>query len=255
MSDAPRVGVTLAIALLALLGIAVAAARIGRIPIARNLVTASARAVVQLAAVSLIIAAALAHTWTALLVTLGMFTVATLTAAGRDQARPDTAWIGLALATGIVPVLAVIFALGTTPFTGPAIVPIAGIVTGGAMTAHTLTARRAFDTLRTDHGQVDAALALGMGRHDAIALVITRHTREALNPALDQTRTVGLVTLPGAYVGVLLGGGSAADAAAAQLLVLIGLLAAETCVAEATRRLIAAGRILPTDVRATIPRR
>ena len=27
---------------------------------------------------------------------------------------------------------------------------------------------------------------------------------QALIPALDQTRTVGLVTLPGAYVGVLL---------------------------------------------------
>jgi putative ABC transport system permease protein len=49
----------------------------------------------------------------------------------------------------------------------------------------------------------------------------------ALVPALDQTRTVGLVTLPGAYVGVLLGGGSALQAGAAQLLVLVGLLAAE----------------------------
>ncbi|WP_435154151.1 hypothetical protein [Micromonospora aurantiaca (nom. illeg.)] len=28
-------------------------------------------------------------------------------------------------------------------------------------------------------------------------------------PALDQTRTVGLVTLPGAFVGVLPGGGTA----------------------------------------------
>ena len=76
-----------------------------------------------------------------------------------------------------------------------------------------------------------------------------------LHPAIDQTRTVGLVTLPGAFVGVLLGGGSAGDAAAAQVLVLVGLLAAESCVAETSRRLIASGRIMPRDLRVLLPRR
>jgi putative ABC transport system permease protein len=104
-------------------------------------------------------------------------------------------------------------------------------------------------------GQVDASLALGLARPAANSLVLSRHSPEALNPVIDQTRTVGLVTLPGAFVGVLLGGGSAADAAAAQVLVLIGLLAAETCVVEASRRLIAAERILPRDLRDALPSR
>ena len=149
----------------------------------------------------------------------------------------------------------IIFGLRVTTFTGAAVIPIAGIIIGGAMTAHTLTARRAFDALRSDRGQVEAGLALGLERSAAIALIISRYSPEALNPAIDQTRTVGLVTLPGAFVGVLLGGGSAADAAAAQVLVLIGLLATETCVVEASRRLIAAGRILPGDLRVLLPRR
>jgi putative ABC transport system permease protein len=38
---------------------------------------------------------------------------------------------------------------------------------------------------------------------------------------------VGLVTLPGAFVGVLLGGGTAVQAGAAQVLVLVGILAAQ----------------------------
>jgi putative ABC transport system permease protein len=50
----------------------------------------------------------------------------------------------------------------------------------------------------------------------------------ALVPALDQTRNVGLVTLPGAYVGLLLAGASPLDAGKLQLLVLVGLLAAES---------------------------
>jgi putative ABC transport system permease protein len=52
------------------------------------------------------------------------------------------------------------------------------------------------------------------------------------------------VTLPGAYVGVLLGGGSAVQAGAAQLLVLIGLLAAETMAVWIVTELIARGRLV-----------
>ena len=60
-------------------------------------------------------------------------------------------------------------------------------------------------------------------------------------PALDQTRTVGLVALPGAFVGVLLGGGSAAQAGATQLLVLVALLAAEAVAVAVTVELVAGG--------------
>ncbi|MEM9514819.1 MAG: ABC transporter permease [Actinomycetota bacterium] len=253
MSVAPTLGPELIVTLVVLLAIAVAVARIGRLPVGTSLVTAAVRAAIQLAVVALVIAAVLDHVWSALLLTAAMFSVATLTAAGRVAARRNAGWIAVALAAGVVPVLLVIFGLRATEFTGPAIVPIAGIIIGGSMTAHTLMARRAFDALRADHGQIEAALALGMDRTDAISLVISRRSSEALHPALDQTRTVGLVTLPGAFVGVLLGGGSAGDAAAAQLLVLIGLLAAQTSVVEASRRLIARGRILPADVRGALP--
>jgi putative ABC transport system permease protein len=60
---------------------------------------------------------------------------------------------------------------------------------------------------------------------------------------MDQTRTVGLVTLPGAFVGVLLGSGDPLQAAAAQVLVLIGLLAAEGVAVVTTVELVARGLI------------
>ena len=200
------------------------------------------------------IGAVLGRVWASLLFAVVMFGVAVLTAGGRVQARRAWPWIGIALAGGVVPVLAVIFAFQAAAFTGPAIVAIAGIIIGGSMTAHTLTARRAFDVMRADHGQVEAGLALGLHRKMAIGIVIGRHASEAVFPAIDQaTRTVGLVTLPGAFVGVLLGGGSASDAAASQLLVLLGLLAAETAVVVISQRLIAEGRILPADLRELLP--
>jgi putative ABC transport system permease protein len=63
---------------------------------------------------------------------------------------------------------------------------------------------------------------------------------EALVPALDQTRTVGLVTLPGAFVGALLGGASASQAARFQIVVLVGLLCAEAITATTLAYLLGA---------------
>ena len=240
-------------ALVALLAIGVGASRIGRVGIERDVTVAAVRAVAQLALVAVIIGAVLDRTWASLLFAVAMFSVAVGTAGGRVQARRSWPWIAVAIGGGAVPVLAVIFVFQAAAFTGPAIIAIAGIIIGGSMTAHTLTARRAFDAMRTDRGQIEAGLALGFRRRAAITLVIGRHAREAVLPAIDQTRTVGLVTLPGAFVGVLLGGGSAADAAASQVLVLVGLLAAETVVVVISHRLIADGRILPNDVRESLP--
>ena len=143
-----------------------------------------------------------------------------------------------------------IFASGAVPWNGAAIVPMAGIVIGGCMTASSLNGRRCFAALREERDTYEGALALGLTVPVAVRLVIGRHRAEALVPGLDQTRTVGLVTLPGAFVGVLLGGGSPAQAGAAQVLVLVGLLAAQTLVVVVQSLLIERGRLVPEDLRA-----
>jgi len=86
----------------------------------------------------------------------------------------------------------------------------------------------------------------------AIGEVIERRLSEALVPALDQTRTVGLVTLPGAFVGVLLGGGTPVQAGATQVLVLLGLLAAETITVVVAYQHMKASRLLPPDLRSRL---
>ncbi|WP_308168099.1 ABC transporter permease [Nonomuraea sp. NEAU-A123] len=60
-------------------------------------------------------------------------------------------------------------------------------------------------------------------------------------PALDQTRTVGLVTLPSAFVGMLLGGASLVEAGVVQLVVLVALLAAEAVAILVTTEMVARG--------------
>jgi putative ABC transport system permease protein len=132
---------------------------------------------------------------------------------------------------------------GVLPTRPIAVVPMAGILIGGAMTATSLAGRRALDELRSRHGEYEAALAIGLTDREAALEICRPSAGQALVPALDQTRTVGLVTLPGAFVGVLLGSGDPVQAAAAQVLVLIGLLAAEAVAVVITVELVARGRI------------
>jgi putative ABC transport system permease protein len=249
MSATPDAGWPLAIALMLLVTLGIVAATTGGLPVRRDIVTASVRAAVQLGLVSLAIAAVLGSVWWSAAFTVLMFAVATFTAARRLGAVRDAAWVGAGIAAGVLPVLLVLFLSGTVPWTGPALVPTAGIVIGGAMTALTLAGRRAFAELRSGLGTYEAALALGLQRRDAVLEVVSHSAPEALTPVLDQTRTVGLVTLPGAYIGVLLGGGSPVEAGAAQLMVLVGLLAAETVTVVVLVRLVALARVLPDPLR------
>jgi putative ABC transport system permease protein len=135
------------------------------------------------------------------------------------------------------------------PLTGIAVVPVAGIVLGGAMTATSLGGRRALDDLETNRDQYEGALALGGRRRDAAMIVCRPAATQALVPPMDQTRTVGLVTLPGAFVGVLIGSGNPVQAAAAQILVLLGLLAAESLAVAVVLEFVARGSIVRTASR------
>jgi putative ABC transport system permease protein len=88
-------------------------------------------------------------------------------------------------------------------------------------------------------------LALGATPRQAVRDVARSAVVEALVPALDQTRTVGLVTLPGAFVGALLGGANATVAARFQVTVLVGLLCAEALTAVVLATLLGAPAQLP----------
>ena len=68
------------------------------------------------------------------------------------------------------------------------------------------------------------------------------------SPPLDQTRTTGLVTLPGAFIGALLGGASPVQAARFQLVVLAALLAAQAVVSVMVCHLLGAPSPLPADL-------
>jgi putative ABC transport system permease protein len=210
---------------------------------------AGVRAAIQLAAVALVLAAAMMRLWSSVMVVAVMFVVASATAARRSQADHGSPWLATALATGMAAVIPLLLVSRVVPLTGVAIVPVFGIVLGGTMTAVAVASRRALDTLRTRAGEVEAALSLGFSERDSRMEVIDRPLVDALIPNLDQARTAGLVTLPGAFVGVLLATGSAAQAGAVQVLVLISLLLSQACGVAVTGELVARGWITRSEWR------
>ena len=242
----------LAAALMLLVGLAVGASAIGRLRLERQQSVAALRAIVQLAIISTVIAWAVAQLWSSLLLVAVMFTVAVFTTVRRVGAPHCWPWTALAMAAGVVPVLAVVFATGASPFTPVAVLALAGIIVGNMMTGHTLAGRRCFSELRNNQPSYAAALSIGLERPQAIGLVIEDVVPEALIPNLDQVRTVGLVTLPGAFIGVLLGGGSPMQAGAAQVLVLLGIMAGQAITVTVAAAFIRAGRLLPRDLAADL---
>jgi uncharacterized protein (TIGR00245 family) len=251
-SSVVDVGPRLAAVLLVLTALAAVAGRLSGLGQDRPVVIAALRAAVQLAAVSAVLLVVVRSLLLSAVFVVVMLTVATATSAGRVTGRglrsPGAAGrllpTALPIVGGAAPVVALVLASGAVPLRGTAVIPIAGILIGGAMTATSLAGRRLRDELSGRRGEVEAALALGVLPRDAVLLVGRSAAATALVPALDQTRTVGLVTLPGAFVGVLLGGGSPVQAGAAQLLVLVGLLAAQVLAVWGVTELIARGAIL-----------
>ncbi|MFF0742556.1 ABC transporter permease [Streptomyces sp. NPDC004111] len=207
----------------------------------RRVAVAGVRAAVQLAVVALAIGWVARSGWLLLAFLLLMYGVAVRTAGRRVTANATWWWAAVPIGAGVLPVVAALLLTGLVPPRGITLVPVTGILIGGALTATVLGGRRALDELEVRRGEVEAGLALGLGDRDARLEVARPAASDALLPGLDQTRTVGLVTLPGAFVGMLLGGASPLMAGAVQLFVLVALLAVQTVAVAGVLELVGRG--------------
>ncbi|WP_248840555.1 ABC transporter permease [Frankia sp. AgKG'84/4] len=229
-----------------LLVVALAVLTWARVPRRRDVLTASARAIVQLALIGLALRGVFAAPAATIAVLVLMLAAAVGTAARRLAVFPAaTRSVAVSCLLGAAVTLGLIFAVGAVTPTARTLVALAGSVVGGTMTACTLTGRRLADGLRRRWDEVEAWLALGATPRRAVVDIARDSVGEALVPALDQTRTVGLVTLPGTFVGALLGGASPAGAARFQVVILVGQLCAQSIAAVSLAHLLGAPARLP----------
>ena len=275
-----ELGPALAVAVLLFVVIGTVAAWLGRTGLEREVPWASIRAAVQLIVLALVIGYVADRAWLVGVFVVVMATTASWAAAGRlarrghAQARMaratgmqsprtwapetwsprtwaprtwarvrDALWCALPVAVPPVVVVAGLIAAGVVRPNGLSIIPVVGIFLGNAMAIAGLAGRRAHDELEVRHGEVEAALSLGVTDYPARMMVCREAAATALSPSLDQTRTIGLVTIPGAFVGMILGGAEPWQAGVMQLFVSTGILACGAIALVVTTLLVAADRL------------
>ncbi len=224
----------------ALVGIAVAVALRARLGLTRELVWASVRAFAQLLAVGAVLTVlfAVAGLLGALAWVAGMVVVAGFVAAGRSKELPKArrnAWIAVGIGTATT--LGTLLVLGIIDPVPTVVVPVGGMVVSGAMTAASLTMRRLADVAEQQRADIEARLALGLTSDEAMAPHMRRGVKTALLPAIDSTKVVGLISLPGAMTGLILAGVEPIVAIRYQIVVMYMLLAAATVSAVVAARL------------------
>lgn len=182
------------------------------------------RAVVQLIVIALLLHGILSVPWTVAAFIVLMLSTASWTA----QNRLKELWHGrraavVGVLAGAVSTLTVIFALRLIDFQVRYLIAVGGIVIGNAMSASTLAGRNFLRAARAGTPEIEGWLAMGATPPQAHVAIGREAVRESMLPNLDQTKSTGLVTLPGAFVGALFGGASPIVAAMFQLVVLAGL--------------------------------
>ena len=204
------------------------------------------RAVVQLSVIAMLLRGILSVPWTVAGFVLLMLSTASLTSVGRLREL----WHGRRAAVagvlcGAAVTLLVVFGLRLVDLQVRNLVAVGGIIIGNAMSAATLSGRSFLRAARARGGEIEAWLAIGATPRRAHAEIGREAVRESLIPTLDQTKSTGLVTLPGAFVGALFGGASPAVAAQFQLVVLAGIALTMTVTAIVVTRVAGGSPYLP----------
>ncbi len=227
------------VGVLVLCAISVAVLAVAGVPERFGPTLAVLRAAVQLTAISLILTGVITSpVWVglALLVMLG---VAMVTSARRlGWNRRHLAVVAAGIGAGTLVALGAVFGSGALAPTPRYLLAIGGIVVGNAMAMTTLSARRFLESVDEHWDEVEGWLALGAAPQEATRALARGSVHTALVPSVDQTKTTGLVTLPGAFVGAIFGGLPPFEAGRFQIVVLAAIIAAGAVAATLVVRLL-----------------
>ncbi|KAL6624336.1 hypothetical protein ACP70R_031657 [Stipagrostis hirtigluma subsp. patula] len=164
-----------------------------------------------------------------LLAYLFMVTVAGYTAGQRAKHVPRGKYIaGVSILVGTAVTMFLLVVLNVFPFTPRYIIPVAGMMVGNAMTVTGVTMKKLREDVKIQRNLVETALALGATPRQATLQQVKRSLVIALSPVIDNAKTVGLIALPGAMTGLIMGGASPLEAIQLQIVVMNMLMGAST---------------------------
>lgn len=200
-----------------------------RLGLERSMGIAGLRMVLQLALVALVLKFIFevnSPIWT------GLFALVMLAAAAYEvRSRMDpriTGWHAYALGAGppflsglLATVFAVTAVIQNDPWYAPNfILPILGMMLGNALSGVCLVLDTVTDGVTRERAAIEARLALGHSRTDALSTVLARALKAGLTPILTAMAATGLVSLPGMMTGQILAGVSPVQAAKYQIMIM-----------------------------------
>ena len=208
------------------------------------------RAVIQLGILSVILGGVISNHWFVAAFLAVMVTAATWVVVRRlgIASRYLLPVVGTVIAASAIP-LVVVFATGAVAFSPRYLLALGGIVIGNTMTVCTLMGRTLGSLYLSQRDEMEAWLSIGATPRRSALRAVRSAASTALIPSTDQTRTTGIVTLPGAFVGAVFAGASPIQAAQFQLVVLAAVLAAGALTAASFTGVFGAPEVLPLDER------
>ncbi|MEN8113850.1 MAG: iron export ABC transporter permease subunit FetB, partial [Actinomycetota bacterium] len=236
-----------------LVAVAVALSMWQRLGLDRQILWASARALVQLLLVGVVLAFLLEPNrslWWSFAWVVAMVPFAADVVRRRAPEVPRVRLLAL-LAFGItsIVILGLLFGLGIFPLEPRTLVPLAGMMIGNSMTATVLVSTRIVSEFREKRGLIEVRLALGFRAIDAFRPHLRDALRTALVPQIETTKAVGIVFLPGAMTGLILAGVDPLEAVRVQIVVMY-LVLGSVAVATSTVALGLARTLFTSDQRA-----
>ncbi len=220
---------TVASALLALglVAVAVALSFYQRLGLQGDIVVAVLRSFVQLAAIGFVIqfVFGLENVGYVALLLAVMVAFGGWTSSRRAKGVPGAFVLAtVAIGATATATIGLLLLLQIVPPTARYLIPLGGMVIGNSMNTASLTMTKIRDDLSEQRLKVEAALALGATSRQAVSPILKASLRSAMIPLIDSTKTVGIVFLPGAMAGMIIGGADPLEAVRLQIVVMYMLL-------------------------------
>lgn len=222
-----------------------------RLGIERALGIAAVRTVVQLVLIGYVLKILFAMTsplWTGVAATI-MILLAGREAVARQNIRLSRGW-GLGISTSslmiagaLVTTIALTTAVRPEPWFDPRFaLPLLGMILGNTLNGVAVGMDRLVTTLKREREAIEARLALGHTRVDAVRPFIREAARAGMMHIINAMSAAGLISLPGMMTGQILAGVDPTEAVKYQIMIMF-LLAGSTAIGTLIAVMAAARRL------------
>ncbi len=200
-----------------------------KLGIARSIVIAAIRTVVQLLLIGLVLKTLFAYVdllWVALL-SIFMLLLAGREVMARQQRRFGGLWgyglgtLSMFISSFTLTVYALIVIVGTDPWYTPQYaIPLLGMMLGNTMTGVSLALDKLTTTAWQQRAVIEARLILGQDWRTAIGDITRDSVRVGMIPMINAMAAAGIVSLPGMMTGQILSGTEPMEAVKYQILIM-----------------------------------